>query len=100
MFNAIGADAGYDSINDVCMLLVQCLAFDSLESKNKLAKSIIYNLNRDNYLCFNDSQFSGWVCSGKFNLGLMVVLDQKDGMEDQMNILSSQGLLQICRYAN
>lgn len=97
MFNAIGADAGYDSINDVCNVARSMSRFfDSLESKNKLAKSIIYNLNpRDNYLIASMiANFQDGSVPGKIQFGSgWWFLDQKDGMEDQMNILSSQGLL-------
>lgn len=97
MFNKLGPDTGYDSINDVCNV-AQLISrfFDTLESENKLAKSIIYNLNpRDNYLIatmignFQDGSVPGKI---QFGSGWWF-LDQKDGMEDQMNILSSQGML-------
>lgn len=97
MFNKLGPDTGYDSINDVCNV-AQLISrfFDALDSQNKLAKSIIYNLNpRDNYLIatmignFQDGSVPGKI---QFGSGWWF-LDQKDGMEDQMNILSSQGML-------
>lgn len=97
MFNNIGPDTGYDSINDsVGVAKAASLFFDSLEKEGKLAKSILYNLNpRDNYLIatmignFQDGSIPGKI---QFGSGWWF-LDQKDGMEEQMNILSSQGLL-------
>jgi glucuronate isomerase len=70
--------------------------FDSLELENKLAKSIVYNLNpNDNYLVATMiANFQDGSVPGKIQFGSgWWFLDQKDGMEDQMNILSSQGLL-------
>ena len=97
MFKLIGPDAGYDSINDVCNVARSMSRFfDDLESKNKLAKSIIYNLNpRDNYLIASMiANFQDGTVPGKIQFGSgWWFLDQKDGMEDQMNVLSTQGLL-------
>ncbi|MDD4776691.1 MAG: glucuronate isomerase [Fermentimonas sp.] len=97
MFKMIGPDAGYDSMNDVSNVArsMSCF-FDALESKNKLAKSLIYNLNpRDNYLIASMiANFQDGTVPGKIQFGSgWWFLDQKDGMEDQMNILSTQGLL-------
>jgi glucuronate isomerase len=70
--------------------------FDRLDAQNKLAKTIIYNLNPgDNELVatmignFNDGSFPGKM---QFGSGWWF-LDQKDGMEKQMNALSNMGLL-------
>ncbi len=97
MFKLIGPDAGYDSINDVCNVARSMSRFfDVLESKNKLAKSIIYNLNpRDNYLIASMiANFQDGTVPGKIQfVSGWWFLDQKDGMEDQMNVLSTQGLL-------
>lgn len=97
MFKLIGPDAGYDSINDVCNVARSMSRFfDVLESKNKLAKSIIYNLNpRDNYLIASMiANFQDGTVPGKIQFGSgWWFLDQKDGMEYQMNVLSTQGLL-------
>ena len=70
--------------------------FDNLELDNKLSKSIVYNLNpNDNYLVASMiANFQDGTVPGKIQFGSgWWFLDQKDGMEDQMNILSSQGLL-------
>jgi len=97
MFKMIGPDSGYDSINDVCNVACSMSRFfDDLESKSKLAKSIIYNLNpRDNYLIASMiANFQDGTVPGKIQFGSgWWFLDQKDGMEDQMNVLSTQGLL-------
>ena len=70
--------------------------FQQPGKEDKLAKSIIYNLNpNDNYLVatmignFQDGSVPGKI---QFGSGWWF-LDQKDGMEDQMNVLSTQGML-------
>ena len=96
MFDALGPDAGYDSMNDASGVAKSLsLFFDSLEKDSKLAKSIIYNLNpNDNYLIASMiGNFQDGTVPGKIQFGSgWWFLDQKDGMEDQMNILSTQGL--------
>ncbi len=97
MFKAIGADTGYDSINDNSNLAASMSKFfDRLQTEDKLAKSIIYNLNpRENYLVATMiANFQEGPIAGKMQFGSgWWFLDQKDGMEDQMNVLSTQGLL-------
>ena len=97
MFDKIGVDAGYDSMNDVSYVAKNMSRFfDNLELDNKLSKSIVYNLNpNDNYLVASMiANFQDGTVPGKIQFGSgWWFLDQKDGMEDQMNILSSQGLL-------
>jgi len=68
----------------------------NLDTDNKLAKTIIYNLNpADNELMatmvgnFNDGSVAGKVQYGS----AWWFLDQKDGMVKQMNALSNMGLL-------
>jgi glucuronate isomerase len=96
MFNLIGPDKGYDSIGDYEVAKSMSKFFDKLESNEKLTKTIVYNLNpRDNELIatmignFNDGMIPGKM---QFGSGWWF-LDQKDGMEKQMNALSSLGLL-------
>lgn len=97
MFNSIGADTGYDSIDDNSNLAASMSRFfDRLQTQDKLAKSIVYNLNpRDNYLVATMvANFQEGPVAGKIQFGSgWWFLDQKDGMEDQMNVLSTQGLL-------
>lgn len=97
MFKAIGVDAGYDSINDNSNLASSMgRFFDRLQIEEKLAKSIVYNLNpRENYLVATMvANFQEGPTVGKMQFGSgWWFLDQKDGMEDQMNVLSTQGLL-------
>lgn len=96
MFLALGPDKGYDSIIDLEVARPMSNFFDKLESESKLGKTIVYNLNpRDNELFitmiynFNDGSVPGKM---QFGSGWWF-LDQKDGMQKQMNSLSVLGLL-------
>ncbi len=97
MFNKLGADTGFDSIGDFTVAEKMSKFLDMLASRDKLAKTIIYNLNpRDNELVatmagnFQDGRYG----AGKIQFGSgWWFLDQKDGMEKQMNALSVLGLL-------
>ncbi len=96
MLRNLGPDTGFDSMGDFSQAQTMSRFFDQLDNSNQLAKTIIYNLNpSDNELFatmtgnFNDGSTpakmqwgSGWW-----------FLDQKDGMEKQMNTLSNMGLL-------
>ena len=96
MVKILGPDTGFDSIGDFEMARPISKFLDKLDSENQLAKTILYNLNpRDNYLMgtmignFNDGSIPG-----KINFGTgWWFLDQKEGMEMQMNALSNLGLL-------
>lgn len=96
MVSKLGPDTGFDSIGDFEMARPISRFLDRLDSDNKLAKTILYNLNpRDNYLIgtmignFNDGSIAGKV---NFGTGWWF-MDQKEGMEMQMNALSNLGLL-------
>lgn len=86
----IGADVGCDSIGDFQQGEAMSLFLDKLNQEGKLPKSILYNLNpRDNEVFATMiGNFSNlhWGSAWWF-------LDQKDGMEKQMNTLSNMGLL-------
>jgi len=92
----IGVDAGCDSIGDPNTAKSMAKFLDRLDTNNKLTKTIIYNLNpRDNDLVatmignYQDGSVAGKI---QFGSGWWF-LDQKQGMEAQMNSLSNQGLL-------
>lgn len=97
MLETVGPDTGYDSIMDNSGLAISMSRFfDRLHLKKKLTKTIVYNLNpRDNYLVATmlaNFQEAPFIAKMQFGSGWWF-LDQKEGMEDQMNVLSSQGLL-------
>jgi glucuronate isomerase len=96
MFKALGPDKGFDSIGDFETGRPLGRFLDRLDMGNRLAKTILYNLNpRDNELIatmagnFNDGTIPGKM---QFGSGWWF-LDQKDGMIKQINALSSLGLL-------
>lgn len=96
MLRELGPDTGFDSIGDFEMGRPLSAYLDRLDTNDKLTKTIIYNLNpRDNYLMgtmvgnFNDGSIASKV---NFGTGWWF-LDQKEGMELQMNALSNLGLL-------
>jgi glucuronate isomerase len=95
-FNQLGPDTGFDSIGDFNMASAMARFFDLLESKDKLAKTIIYNINpRDNeMIAAMIGNFQGGGIPGKMQFGSgWWFNDQKDGMERQINALSNSGLL-------
>jgi glucuronate isomerase len=96
MLRTLGPDTGFDSIGDFEMAKPLARFLDKLDNKNKLAKTILYNLNpRDNEVFatmignFNDGSVPGKM---QFGSGWWF-LDQKDGMEKQIEALSNMGLL-------
>jgi glucuronate isomerase len=96
LLNSYGPDAGADSIGDFTVALDMSRFLDMLDRDNKLAKTIIYNLNpRDNALVATMiGNFQDGSLAGKMQFGSgWWFLDQKDGMEEQINTLSVLGLL-------
>ncbi|WP_108823496.1 glucuronate isomerase [Dysgonomonas sp. Marseille-P4361] len=95
-FRQIGVDTGFDSIGDSIVALNMSRFLDKLDVDDKLAKTIIYNLNpKDNDLIASMiGNFQDGVIAGKIQFGSgWWFLDQKTGMEAQMNSLSNLGLL-------
>ncbi len=97
MFSSIGADTGFDSIGDFSTASDMARFFDRLNSSGELAKSIIYNLNpKDNEMV---ATMIGNFQNGDLGAGHMQFgsawwfLDQRDGIEKQINSLSALGLL-------
>jgi len=96
LMNRLGADVGCDSIGDYSQATTLSTFLNRLDTDEKLTKTILYNLNpRDNEVFatmagnFNDGNTPGKIQWGSG----WWFLDQKDGMEDQMNVLSNMGLL-------
>jgi glucuronate isomerase len=70
--------------------------FNQLEESNQLTKTIVYNLNpKDNEMVASMmGNFQDGSTPGKMQFGSgWWFLDQKDGIEKQINTLSNQGLL-------
>ncbi|RAJ11048.1 glucuronate isomerase [Chitinophaga skermanii] len=96
LLRTIGADAGVDSIGDWQVAQGMSRFFDKLDETDQLAKTIVYNLNP----AYNEvfaamiGNFQGGGIAGKMQYGsAWWFLDQEDGMEKQINVLSNFGLL-------
>ncbi|MFW6277641.1 MAG: glucuronate isomerase [Prolixibacteraceae bacterium] len=96
LFKHLGPDTGFDSIGDFEVARPLSKLLDRLDMNNKLAKTILYNLNpRDNYLIGTMiGNFQDGSVPGKMQFGSgWWFMDQKQGMEMQLNALSNLGLL-------
>lgn len=96
MMKKLGPDSGYDSIGDVEMALPLSRLLDRLDSTGQLPKTILYNLNpRDNELIGSMiGNFQDGLTPGKLQHGPpWWFLDQKNGIEEQIESLSNMGIL-------
>jgi glucuronate isomerase len=96
MMSKIGPDTGYDSIGDNRIACQMSKFLDKLDSEKKLAKTILYNLNPayNEIMATTIGNFQDGKVPGKIQWGPgWWFLDQKDGMERQLNTLSRLGLL-------
>lgn len=96
MFEKLGPDTGFDSIGVFNTSKSMSKFLDRLNYNNKLAKTILYNLNpADNEVIGTMiGNFQQGPVAGKIQFGSgWWFLDQKDGMQKQMNCLSVLGLL-------
>ena len=96
MLRTLGPDTGYDSIGDFEIARPLAVFLDKLDAENKLAKTILYNLNpRDNEVFASMiGNFQDGSVAGKLQYGsAWWFLDQIDGMTKQMEALSNMGLL-------
>lgn len=96
MLRVLGPDTGWDSIGDYSQAAKLSAFLNALDCKDKLTKTILYNLNpADNEVMatmignFNDGSVRGKV---QYGSGWWF-LDQKDGMTKQLNALSNMGLI-------
>lgn len=92
----LGPDTGFDSIGDFDQAKPMAEFLNELDLHDQLTKTILYNLNpRDNEVVasmignYNDGSVKGKI---QFGSGWWY-LDQKDGMEKQLNSLSNIGLI-------
>ncbi len=96
LLNQIGKDAGVDSIGDLDQAKPLAKFLDTLNKKDDLPKTILYNVNpADNeVMATMAGNFMGDTPKGKIQHGsAWWFLDQKDGMEKQLNSLSNMGLI-------
>lgn len=95
MLRDLGPDTGFDSIGDYPQAQSMSKFLNQLDDTDQLTKTILYNVNPSD----NDT-FATML--GNFSMGIpgkmqwgsgWWFMDQKDGMERQMNTLSNMGLL-------
>lgn len=96
LFNTLGPDTGFDSIGDLPQARTLAAYLNALDATDELPRMVLYNLNPNhNYLFatmagnFQDGSIAGKI---QFGSGWWF-LDQKEGMEWQINALSQLGLL-------
>lgn len=95
MMEKLGPDSGFDAIGDFELARDLVRLLDRLDRENHLPRTILYNINpKDNEVlasvagCFQEE------IPGKIQLGsAWWFLDQKDGIEKQLECLSNLGLL-------
>lgn len=95
-FKKLGPDSGFDSIGDTEMAKPLARLLDRLDTENKLPKTVLYNINpRDNELMATMAgNFQDGTVPGKVQHGPpWWFLDQKNGIENQVESLSNMGIL-------
>jgi len=96
MLDSLGPDTGFDSIGDWPQVHSLANYLDSLGRARMLPKVIVYNANPvDNYtFATMIGNFQDGAVAGKLQFGgAWWFLDQKQGMEWQLNALANCGLL-------
>jgi len=92
----LGPDTGFDSIGDLEQARPLARFLDRLDESDRLAKTILYNLNpADNeVMATMIGNFQDGSVPGKIQYGsAWWFLDQLDGMQRQIDALSNMGLL-------
>jgi len=92
----LGPDTGFDCMGDWPQARALCAYLDLLERENALPQMILYNVNpADNYVFATAAgSFQDGAVAGKIQYGsAWWFLDQKHGIEQQLNALSNTGLL-------
>ena len=96
LLNDLGPDTGFDSIGDFSQARALSGFLNDLDGTDQLAKTILYNLNpaQNEVFATMAGNFNDGTVRGKVQYGsAWWFLDQKDGMEKQLNTLSNMGLL-------
>ncbi len=92
----LGANTGFDTIGDAPQVAGVCAYLDLLDRERALPRTIVYNVNPvDNYAFATAvGNFQDGSIAGKIQFGsAWWFLDQKEGIEAQLNALSNTGLL-------
>jgi len=101
MFINAGINTGFDAVNDRRMCDKLASLLDSMESdgpKSALPKTVLYSLNPKDYypLATVMGGFQDAGAEGKIQLGsAWWFCDHRDGMEEQMRVLASLGMLPV-----
>lgn len=96
LLQEVGADSGCDSIGDFSHGTAMSRFFNRLDAEGCLSKTIVYNLNPSQNEVFATmmGNYSEAGIPGKMQWGAAWwFLDQKDGIEKQLDTLSNVGLL-------
>lgn len=96
MFEKLGPDTGFDSVNDFQIAEGISKLLNELEKEDMLPKTILYTLNpKDNYvLATMLGNFQKGPVPGKIQFGSgWWFNDQRDGMESQMRAFANLSLL-------
>jgi len=96
LLTTLGRDIGVDSMGDYQQMEMMSRFFNRLDQENKLAKTVIYNVNPSQNEAFVTmaGNFQDGTIKGKMQWGsAWWFLDQKDGMIDQINVLSNMGVI-------
>lgn len=96
MFNILGADSGYDSMGDFRIAQPLARLLNQLDMENQLPRTVLYNINpADNeVMATMAGNFQDGVIPGKIQHGPpWWFLDQKNGIEKQLDSLSDMGIL-------
>jgi glucuronate isomerase len=95
MLKQLGPDTGFDSIGDLPIANSMSKLFGMLDAEDKLAKTIIYNLNPSDNEVYATmiGNYQDGSSAGKMQWGAAWwFLDQKRGMETHLETLSVLGL--------
>jgi glucuronate isomerase len=96
MLKTLGPDTGFDSISDLPVAQSMSKFLNRLDTDDRLAKTILYNLNPSDNEVYATmlGNFQGGGIPGKIQWGsAWWFLDQKTGMEKHIEALSALGLL-------
>lgn len=96
MFQQLGADTGFDSIDDNQVAYPLSRLMDAMEQQGSLPKMVLYSLNaNDNYvLATMAGNFQSAEKAGKIQFGSgWWFNDQRDGMLEQLRALGNLGAL-------
>jgi glucuronate isomerase len=96
LLGELGPNAGCDSIGDFSVAASMARFLDRLDRDQRLAKTILYNVNptQNDVVASMIGSFQDGSMPGKMQFGpAWWFMDQKDGIETQLNSLSNQGLL-------